>query len=253
MAKEFTIMFLSKKSGRHFSVKMNLLTMILFAVFLICLICITGVSFKSYIDMLQKNESSRSLVKQLENDVEKLKKVNREAYLYKLWADRIIYRRINFEDATGKGTSGLPTDTLDGEVHEEPLEDMQSLLDIDEFDVTRINLGLDFEFSFNLINRSSGKHTLAGYIFVVASNNEVKPEIYESWPRVENLSGMPKDFKKGTKFAIRYMRNVKGRINQPDIGPKFNRVDLIAYSEDGNIIMKRGFYIERYLKESPFE
>ncbi len=79
------------------------------------------------------------------------------------------------------------------------------------------------------------------------------PEIYESWPKTELVSGMPKDYTQGSSFSIRYMKRIKGRINQPDIGSRFNHVDLIAYSEAGELLMKKGVYIERLLQKNPFE
>ena len=93
----------------------------------------------------------------------------------------------------------------------------------------------------------------SGYLFVMASNTETVPEIYECYPQTEIVSGLPKDYTKGITYNIRYLKKIKGRINQPDIGPRFNRIDVLAYAEDGALIMKKGFYIEKTLQESPFE
>jgi hypothetical protein len=172
--------------------------------------------------------------------------------LYKQWADSIIFRRFNYEDVSGKGAADP-----EKKHNERDLTNKTSLekkpVDIDEFDVRRINLKLDFEVSFKLINRSQNGKKLSGYLYIIALNTEIKPEIFASWPTADIVAGMPKDYKKGSTFSINYLKHVKGRIDQPDIGAKFNRIDIIAYSDDGTIILKRGFYIERLLQQSPYE
>lgn len=252
--KKFTLMLLSERTGKHSSVKMSSFILFLIIAFFVCLLpCGAFFSVYKYLHLIPENKSYKGKIEILESDLGKLRKENREAFLYKQWADGIIFRRLNYEDITGKGNNSISKDTLYGEIPDESSKPSYSVIDIDDFDVRRINLELDFEFSFKLVNRLHGRKNLSGYVYLVATNSEVQPEIYSSWPQVEILSGMPKDYKKGNKFSIRYLKNIKGRINQPDIGPKFNRVDLIAYAEDGNIMMKKGFYIERLLKQGPYE
>lgn len=252
MAKEFTVMLLSEKSGRNYSTKMSRISLLMIVVFLIALITITTVLLNSYLHVRRQNKSFEFQINELQTNLDKLNDESRDAELYKQWADRIIFRRLNYEDLPGQGNVDLNENARDGEITAESYKSSRSLLDVDEFDVRRVNLELDFEMSFKLLNRTPDRKNLAGYIFAIASNRDVKPEIYDSWPRVENMSGLPKDFKKGSKFSIRYLKNIKGRINQPDIGPKFNRVDLIAYAEDGKIIMKKAYYVERFLQQSPY-
>jgi hypothetical protein len=251
-SKEFTVMFLSEKSGRHFTIKMGLFTGVMIVVLLIGFVSVATFSFSGYWHLFQENKMFKVQITEQEKALKDLTEESKESALYKKWADNIIFRRLNFKDATGSVSNVVPENTLDGEI---PSKSSQRypLLDIDEFAIRRINLDLDFEVSFKLINRSRGIRKISGYIYFIAGNSEVVPVIYDSWPKVEILDGMPQDYKKGEKFSIRYMKNIKGRMRQPDIGPKFNRVDLIAFSEDGKVIMKKGFYIERLLKQSPYE
>ncbi|MEI6126884.1 MAG: hypothetical protein WCQ99_10085 [Pseudomonadota bacterium] len=253
MTKEFRIMLLSEKSGRKYSVKIKLLPMLMLASGFFCLIGGTVFSAISGFNISHQNNNLHTQVRQLEIDLQRLKDENREAVLYKQWADAIIFRRFNYEDSTGKGTAGLPKSTPEAPTKNIPSTSEQQDVDIDEFDVRRINLDLDFEVSFKLINRSRSGKKLSGYLYLIALNNDVKPEIYSSWPAGEIISGAPRDYKKGSTFSISYLKQVKGRITQPEIGSKFNRLDVIAYAEDGTVIMKRGFYIERFLQQSPYE
>lgn len=250
--KSFVILFLSEKSGKHYSVKMNLLTLTMLVIFFVCLITVTTLSIKNYFQVYQQNKKFQNLIGKLESDLVELQEESKEAFLFKQWADKLIYRRMYFEDIKGEGDLSVSENTLVGEI---PGNSSQQsyLLDVDEFDVRRLNLDLDFEVSCKLINCSRKGKKLSGYFYFIASNKEVIPEIYAVWPQVEMLSGKPKDYTKGMNFSIRYLKDLKGRIDQPDMGAKFNRVDLIAYSEDGNILMKKGYYIERLLQQIPYE
>ncbi len=250
-SKAFTFMLLSEKSGRHYAAKLSLTALLIMLVAGVGLVVMTVVSITGYLEIRRVNSEYFATIAQQKIELNSLTDEREEAVMYKEWADRIIYRRLHFEDRTGKGSSSSAHASLDGEVPNGAMKTGYRL-DVDEFDVRRINLDLDFEVSFKLINRSRGKKVI-GYIYIIASNDDVVPVMYDSWPQVEIISGLPNDFKKGVNFSIRYLKGVKGRINQPDIGSKFNRVDLIAYSDDGNIMMKKGFYIERLLKQSPYE
>lgn len=190
-------------------------------------------------------------VAELEAQVIRLEEDKRQALLYKKWADDIIFKRLNFEDIQGKGTNGLARNTLDGEINDS-FKPAHQMAGVEKIDVRRINLALDFDCSFNLIKQSKNNSKLSGHLFIVASNRETIPKRYSAWPPIEIIeeSGLPADYKKGDDFNIRYMKQVKGRITQPEIGPKFNRIDLIAYSDTGELIMKQGYYIERLLQES---
>ncbi len=250
MSREFTVMLLSKNKGRHYSFKVSLVGMAMLMIFAVCLISLTIVSLFNYVDEHRQNNDFATQIKLLEAEIGSLNKNSREAYLYKQWADRIIFRRLNYENDNNTIAGSI----VDGVIPDESsIRLKHSFLDIDGFDVRRIKPGFDFEISFKLINRFKGNKNHSGYIFLIASNNEIIPGLYSSWPLAELLAGMPKDYKKGYRFSIRYLKNIKGRINQPEAGPKFNRVDLIAYSEDGNILMKKGFYIGRLLLQSPSE
>jgi len=249
--REYTIVLVSEKSGRHYSMKLGLLVLVLLSAGLAGLVSLSWISMHSLATDKSAQTESLGRIAQLERELAELQQSSEEFALYRQWADRIIYRRLNYEDSAGQGAPRLPAASLDGKA----ISDGQqtSLLDVDELEVQRVNLDLDFEVAFKLVNTSGDSRKVAGFCFIVASNAEVVPVSYASWPQVTIVSGMPGDFRNGLEFAIRSLKKVRGRITQPVTGPKFNRIDLIAYSQDGNIIMKRGYYIERLLQQSPYE
>ena len=250
--KDYTIMFLSETSGRHYAVKISL-GMLVTAVLVVAGLTVCALlSVTGYIGLSRKTTAYQQIIARQEHDLSELTEEKKEALLYKQWADKIIFRRLHFEDGSGRGNTAAAEGALSGEI---PLSGAPhpAVLDVDEFDVRRLNLDLDFEVSFKLINRSGRTEKMLGYLFIVAGNSEVVPQVFAAWPPVSVVSGIPEDYKKGTDFAIRYLKPVKGRISQPDIGSKFNRVDVLAYSDDGKLLMKKGFYIERLLQQSPYE
>ena len=103
MSKEFRIMLLSEKSGKHFSVKMSVWGVIMVVLFFVCLVGTTTFSLKNYLHVLQQKKDYKQRVDAMESDLLSLKQENREAVLYKDWADRIIFRRMHYEDPTGQG------------------------------------------------------------------------------------------------------------------------------------------------------
>jgi len=249
--REYTIVLVSEKSGRHYTMKLGLPLLV---VLLATLAGLMGASWLSINGLVaNKGEQTVSVerIAQLEGQIAGLQQESEEFALYRQWADRIIYQRLNYEDTAGQGSSQLPVASLDGKVISD--NPQPNLLDIDDFEVQRVNLALDFEVAFKLINTAADRRKMTGYVFIVASNTDVVPACFASWPQVAIVSGMPGDFRSGLEFSIRSLKKVRGRITQPPTGPKFNRIDLIAYSEDGNIIMKRGYYVERQLQQSPYD
>ena len=228
--------------------KLGRAIVVLLVLFIVSLICLTVVSLTNYFSLLKQNSFYKIRMESLQKKISSLNEDTRQAYLYKQWADRIIFRRMNYKDSeTVKGNEGV-SKLREGVVP----GSRKYQLDVDEFDVRKINLELDFEVSFKLINVQGGNRKQEGYLFIVAGNEDVTPAVYSSWPSVKLKAGLPRDYRKGLRFSIRYLKVIKGRITQPDIGPRFNRVDVITYSADGKILMKRGYYIERFLNQSPY-
>jgi hypothetical protein len=207
------------------------------------------ISLTNYSRLKKQNSFYKNRVESLQKQMTSLSENSREASLYKQWADRIIFRRMNYEDE-GPGCDNTERLNLrSGEVSGSKIKQ----LDVDEFDVRKINLGLDFEVSFKLVNLQRGTIKQKGYLFIVAANRDVIPPVFSLWPTNEIKSDLPQDYKKGLRFSISYMKVIKCRINQTDIGQGFNRVDVVVYSDDGTILMKKGYYIERFLSQSAYE
>lgn len=251
MAKEYRIMFLSEKSGRNYSVKLSplRLTLLLLAAVTLCGVAVVSLVLSA--GALRQQSDALSRVERLQCEVQQLRDRDRESALYKQWADKLIFRRMNPVDADV--ASEADPGARSGEIAGAARNAAGSTLDIDGFDVRRINLALDFEVSFILINRKRSAGKQDGYLFIVAGNRDVQPERYDSWPAAELAGGVPVDCTRGSKFSIHYLKEVTGRITQPDIGARFNRVDILAYAGDGTLLMKRGYYIERRLHQHATE
>jgi hypothetical protein len=79
-------------------------------------------------------------------------------------------------------------------------------------------------------------------------NEEVTPPVFGVFPHIAFENGAPVDYQEGLSFAIKYLKQVKARINQPSIGSKFNKVVVMVYSTEGTLILKQGFNIEKMMQ-----
>jgi hypothetical protein len=242
------IIFLYDAAGRRLSYtfRLNTLRAVLASGGAFILLALTLMG--AYVYTYQHNYRLKSHARTLSRTITTLEQLQKRAGDYKNWADTIIQKQFNFEDIAGKGSSSLAKNILDGPVEISPAK-QSGLIDIDDFQIARINLALSFDCSFKLLNKA--KRHISGYLFIIGRNTETIPETYATWPPAECISGMPADITDGSSFSIRYMKPVRGRISQPAIGPKFNQVDIVAYSDTGDLLFHKGFYIERMLQENP--
>ena len=242
-----TIIF--KNTGRIFSFN---ITMGVFIISLAFIILLNGslVFLTFQCGNLQYKKSF--LLKQIGNmqtEMEQMTNEIKEAMYYKKWADNIIYRRLYAGSLSGQGSSyssGVSNSSLKLKPESAVID--SALVGIDDFQVKSLNLELDFELSFYLVNKDRENKRTSGYVTIVGMNEDVIPPVYGVFPRIEFKDGAPVDYQEGLSFAIRYLRPVKARINQPSIGPKFNEITIMVYSTEGELILKQGFNVERMLQ-----
>ena len=186
----------------------------------------------------------------MEAKMEQMKEEIKEAIYYKKWADNIIYRRLYTGSISGQGSSSFGGGISNSLVKLKPESAIidNSLVGIDDFQVKSLNLEMDLELFFNLVSKDKKNKRISGYITIVGMNEEVIPPVYGVFPRIEFKNGNPVDYQEGLSFAIRYLRPVKARINQPSIGPKFNKVMIVVYSTEGELMLKQGFNIGKMLQ-----
>ncbi len=252
MKDKLILLVLQENTGKRVSFTVNALLFKTTAALVCTLLCLSGISVFGYLYHLQKNYSFKNTAQSLHADIQRLRTEKKESEVYRQWADSVIFKRLNFQETMGTG-SGLKAGTAAEDMQVKKQDISSELLAIEGFDITRINLALDFDCSFKLVNRAANSKKQSGYLFLIASNTDIVPSVFQSWPKEELQNGMPRDFRQGSTFDIRHMKYVKGRINQYDFGTKFNRLDVVAYSPDGALLLKKSFDIEGRLQESPYE
>ena len=243
-----TIIF--KKTGRilSFNITTGKLIASLSLVFLLNVLLIFFIF--QYGNLRYKKRVLVKKVSSMESEMEQMREEIKEARHYKRWADNIIYRRLYAGSMNGQGSSfysrGFSNESLKLKPESTVIDN--SLVGIDDFQVKSLNLELDFELSFNLVNKDRRHRHISGYITIVGGNEDVIPPVYGVFPHIEFKNGAPVDYQEGLSFAIKYLRPIKARINQPSIGPKFNEVMIMVYSTEGELILKQGFNIEKILQ-----
>ena len=243
-----TIIF--KKTGRIFSFNISTGKFIICLVLMFLLNGLLVFFIFQYGTLSYKKGILVKKVDSMESEVGQLKEEIKEAMYYKGWADNIIYRRLYASSVSGQGSSsfgsGIPGSPLKLKPESTVIDN--SLLGIDDFILKSVNLELDFELSFNLVNKDREHGRISGYITIVGMNEEVTPHVYGVFPHINFEDGAPVDYQEGLNFSFKYLRPVKARINQPSIGPKLNKVMVIVYSTEGELILKQGFNLERMLE-----
>lgn len=243
-----TIIF--KKTGRILSFNITRITFITSLGFVMLLNVLLVFFVFQYGNLHYKKGMLAKKIGSMEVEMERMREDIKEAMYYKRWADGIIYRRLYAGTISGQGSSFLSRDIPNDSVKLRPESTVidNSLVGVDDFQVKSLNLELDFELFFNLVNKDKENRRISGYITIVGMNEEVIPPVYGVFPHIEFSDGAPVDYQEGLSFAIRYLRPVKARINQPSIGPKFDKIVVMVYSTEGELMLKQGFNIEKMLQ-----
>jgi uncharacterized membrane protein len=243
-----TIIF--RRTGRIGSFTVTAGKLMILLVLVVVVNVVLLFSLFQYLTLRHKNVVLTERMSSVEAERAQMREEITEARYYKKWADAIIYRRLYNGSLSGQGSSSSLNSSFHDSLKLEPETAIvnNSLLGIDDFQVRSLNLESDLELSFNVINKDKNNRVVSGYLIVVGMNEEVIPPLYGVFPCIECTNGVPLDYQEGMSFALRYLRPVKARINQPSIGSKFNKVVVMVYSSQGEPILKQGFNLEKLLQ-----
>lgn len=101
------------------------------------------------------------------------------------------------------------------------------------------NNGSAVRFQYSLTNIHPDNKTVAGYLFIVLVNDKMNPPGLAPYPEVPLENGNPTDYKKGTAFSIRHGKTVRGVVDNLSDGANYNKGWVFAYSEEGELILKK--------------
>lgn len=143
----------------------------------------------------------------------------------------------------------IALEELDTEVSEKTtLRDSKpektSVVDIEKFEIKSLDSENAVEVSFSLLNKTEDNSPVSGYVFVFATNQADKQNVYALWPQTEHVAGVPVDYTDGSQFMMRYYLSKKGEILYPGNEEEFDHFEIIVYSEDGELILKKEVAIE---------
>jgi hypothetical protein len=156
--------------------------------------------------------------------------------------------------AAGDGVSAAPKEeptgpkaSADGSTVETAADTMAAIVPAPSqppIDVEKLSMvpdeGTDkVSFQFVLNNIDPKNKTISGYLFIVLTNNSTNPPRLAAHPEVELKDGLPVDYKKGTLFSIRHGKTVKGQIEHLDKALDYQHAWILAFSEGGELLMKK--------------
>ena len=112
-------------------------------------------------------------------------------------------------------------------------------VDADQFSLSANDNNTAITFKFTITNIHPNKDPVTGYLFIILANDSTQPVTLVPYPVVELKDGAPVDYKKGTQFSIKQYRTVRGQIKGLEATDKFDKALVMAYSMDGELIMKK--------------
>ena len=107
------------------------------------------------------------------------------------------------------------------------------LVDIENLSLrTQPNSGR-LEYIFNLINTTDDEQMVRGYVFIVLRNKN-NPQYYRSDPSCSFENDKPVNFRLGDPYAIKRFKEYRGVLT---LDEQSNVIEILVYSEDGDIIL----------------
>jgi hypothetical protein len=112
-------------------------------------------------------------------------------------------------------------------------------LDVDKLSLVPNEGNASVRFQFTLKNIHPENKTVSGYLFIVLANGSTDPPRLAAYPDVALKEGSPADYKKGTLFSIKHGKTVKGQIDKLEQAVEYDQAWILAYSEEGELLMKK--------------
>jgi len=231
MAQKISIVLVSEKNGKSYSVKLHPGLLLLILLTALGGVLAAIVSSTGYIMMLKRHNDLLSSHERLAYEVQRLRQDYHD-------------RSTAAQPTTAKPTvSDVPAASVQD--NEPPRTAEQaggapSALALDAVTVENLPDGEALQVSFKLINRAAGTR-ISGYLFVIAHTTESIPPVFKSWPDAVLEGGTPRDFRQGSFFSITQYKRVTCRIEQAAAGIPMNRVTIVLYSKSGSRVLQQEY------------
>jgi hypothetical protein len=137
-------------------------------------------------------------------------------------------------DTTGVGTGVAKA--------EENSFENGGLVRIEDMVITKEDSKL--EIAFKLVNAQQGEETVGGYVHIIAKEGGHDNPQFRTFPYEELADGLPKNYRRGQLFLIKWFKPVQGRFDlRPESDPP-SSIQVLIYDRSGDLILDDEFEVQ---------
>lgn len=233
-----TIIYFTDKAGKARTIEFSLKNLILFAVSILILAVVSIVSISISIKLYGEkerlikeiasiNEEKTSLhekIKDMEARINKIENIAKPADNHS----------VSSQSKKAEASKGAEDEAKKSGVNHVAGKGSSPVL-INGFKTANAADGNQLVINFDLVKTDSSDAVMDGYVFIVGDYGGT----YFSFPKdVEMKDGAPADFKKGSRFAIKWQKHIE-QVFPSYIGSAIKMIRVFVFSADGELLVKK--------------
>lgn len=238
--------------GKIRTFKISPRTIFLASIFLVLYIIASIFIINDYFDLREVNNTQSERIKQLENDLSKIKK----ALLRSKQHLALLEDYINNAD-TGKGQETQLASNRDQQdrgtirgaknVSKKGELKKRSEMAVDIMNVVIQKEGYLLTIDFRLTNLQREKGPVGGYIHIIATSYKTNSPQEWTYPRERISDGIPVNYRRGQLFLIQRFKPIKGKFNLVPNSETPTGIKVLIYNQSGELILEKEFEVRNVL------
>jgi hypothetical protein len=233
--------------GKIRTFKISPRTILLASIFLALYIISSIFIINDYFDLREVNNTQSERIKQLENDLSKVKKALLRSNQHLALLEDYIHN-----GETGKGQETKVASNRDQKdvgtirgaknVTKKGVLEKRSEMAVDVTDVVIQKEGYLLTIDFRLINLQRGKGPVQGIHMIAKSDKTNSPQEW-IYPRERITDGIPVNYRRGHFFRIQRFKQIKGRFNLLPNSETPTSIKVLIYNQAGESILEKEFEV----------
>jgi ribosomal protein S8 len=234
--------------GKIRTFKISPRTIFLASIFLALYIISSIFIINDYFDLREVKNTQSERIKQLENDLSKIKKALLRSNQHLALLDDYIH---NAE--TGKGQETQLASNRDQKdmgtirgaknVSKKGVLEKRSEMAVDVTNVVIQKDGYLLTIDFRIINLQRSKGPVQGYIHMIARNDKANTPQEWTYPRESISDGIPVNYRRGHFFRIERFKQIRGRFNLLPNSETPTSIKVLIYNQAGESILEKEFEV----------
>ncbi|MCX8043432.1 MAG: hypothetical protein N3B18_04825 [Desulfobacterota bacterium] len=227
MERKFSLVLISEKSGKSYSLKIQPVILLCIVVVIFVLTVVSVMSSAGYITLCRKHDALLDAYARLERELHRIQKETQSRTSLQLFPEAPNAAPDKLMQPTSSVKDNQTGTVQNFAGHYTPIA-------IEAISVHSTEAGHALRVSFRLLNRTAGTR-ITGYLCVVAYDDTGG---YGTWPELEVKDGVPREYRRGHAFSILRYKYIEAHIKHAADGQNFTRVAVLVYDEHGNLMAR---------------